>query len=194
MAERLLKCPICEQHGHKADMIRDDKRYYHKEYCHGKYLKEKEETKIEVEQWDALYQYIIKLHDIIILPKGNINRLKDLRAGYLVKEGKKVRQWRSGPDYSLMLDAYLLAEDSIKWCIVNKLDGSKDTKAINYGISIMIDKLNEANDRRIRKKEREIQTLKSTTQDQTISTRGDNSLKNKNKNKNRDELDISAFL
>ncbi|QWU14260.1 hypothetical protein SAMN04487895_101554 [Paenibacillus sophorae] len=191
MAERLLKCPVCEQYGKKEDMIREeDKRYYHKEYCHDRWLKDREATRIENEQWDALYQYIIKLHDIIVLPKGNITRLKDLRAGYLMKNGQKVRQWRTGPDYGLMLEAYLLADDSIKWCIVNKLDGSKDTKAINYGISIMIDKLNEAFARRKRKKEHEKQIRKTTTQDKTIKQE----LKSKNTYINNDDMDISSFL
>lgn len=149
MAERLLKCPVCEQYGHKDKMFREeDKRYYHVEYCHDRYLRDKEATRIENQQWDDLYQYIIKLHDIIVLPKGNITRLKDLRAGFDTKSGKRERKWRTGPDFGLMLEAYKLAEDSIKWCIVNKLDGSNDTKAINYGISIMIDKLNEAFARR----------------------------------------------
>ncbi len=134
----------------------EDKRYYHLEYCHGKYLKLKTETAKENQEWDKLYQYIIKLHDILLLPKGNITRLKDLRAGYEVKQGKRVRKWRNGPDFGLMFDAYVLAEDSIKWCINHKLDGSNDVKAINYGISIMIDKLNEAFVRR-RNRERQLQ-------------------------------------
>ncbi|QNR65406.1 hypothetical protein IAQ67_16050 [Paenibacillus peoriae] len=149
MAERLLKCPICGQYGRKVDMVREtDKRHYHKEYCHGKFKKDKEATMIENQQWDDLYQYIIKLHDIVVLPKGNITRLKDLRAGFDTKAGKKERKWRSGPDYGLILDAYKLAESSIKWCITNKLKEANDTRAINYGISIMIDKLNEAFARR----------------------------------------------
>ncbi|MBX4152410.1 hypothetical protein K1X09_34500 [Paenibacillus lautus] len=85
-----------------------------------------------------------------------------------MKDGKRVRQWRTGPDYALMLDAYKLAENSIKWCIANKLNGSKDTKAINYGISIMIDKLNEANDRR-KLKMRQQQIIKSNKEDDQLN-------------------------
>lgn len=145
MLARPVKCPICTQYGDREDMILEDKRFYHKEHCHPKLLKEKEVKKRENEQWDALYQYIIKLHDLVVLPTGNITRLQDLRAGYTMRDGKKVRQWKTGPDFALMLDAYKLAEESIKWCIINKLDSGNDVKAINYGISIMIDKLNEAN-------------------------------------------------
>ncbi|MDR6779491.1 hypothetical protein J2W98_003771 [Paenibacillus peoriae] len=125
-------------------MILENKRYYHKEYCYERFKKEQEATRIENEQWDDLYQYVIKLHDIVVLPKGNITRLKDLRAGFDTRGNKRERKWRSGPDYGLILDAYKLAEGSVKWCITNKLKGENDTRAINYGISIMINKLNEA--------------------------------------------------
>ncbi|WP_220687763.1 hypothetical protein [Paenibacillus lautus] len=151
-------------------MIYDErtKRYYHSSPCHIKLIKEREMTCRENEQWDALFQYIMNLHDLVVFPKGNITRLKDLRAGYIMKDGKRVRQWRTGPDYALMLDAYKLAENSIKWCIANKLNGSKDTKAINYGISIMIDKLNEANDRR-KLKMRQQQIIKSNKEDDQLN-------------------------
>ncbi|WP_413986382.1 hypothetical protein [Paenibacillus polymyxa] len=167
---RLLKCPICSQFGAKEEMVREtDKRYYHKEYCHGKYLRDREATRIETQQWDDLYQYIIKLHNIVVLPKGNITRLKDLRAGFEVKSGKKSRKWRTGPDYGLMLEAYELARENIRWCIVNKLDGSNDTRAINYGMSIMIDKLNEAFARRVAwKRQMERREIDSETKDTYI--------------------------
>ncbi|MGV2887200.1 hypothetical protein [Paenibacillus taichungensis] len=137
----------------------EDKRYYHLEYCHDKYLKLKAESVKESQEWDKLYQYIISLHDIILLPKGNITRLKDMRAGYENKNGNRIRKWRAGPDFGLMLDAYVLAEDSIKWNLANTLDGSNDVREINYCISIMIGKLNEAFVRR-RNRERQVQEQK----------------------------------
>ncbi|MBT2759957.1 hypothetical protein J7E85_01660 [Paenibacillus sp. ISL-20] len=169
-------------------MILEDKRFYHKEHCHPKLLKVKEVKKRENEQWDALFQYILQLHDIIVLPTGNISRLQDLRAGYTMRDGKKVRQWKTGPDFALMLDAYKLAEDSIKWCIVNKLDGSNDVKAINYGISIMIDKLNEANDRR-KLKMRQQQTIQSNQKDDQLNKNTEIKYKKRSENN-----DISDFL
>ncbi|OZB98130.1 hypothetical protein [Paenibacillus sp. XY044] len=170
-------------------MQREDKRFYHKEVCYKKYLDAKAATKRENEEWDKLYQYIIALHDLVVLPTGNITRLKELRAGYLIKNGEKVRQWRTGPSFELMYEAYQLAEESIRWCIANKLDGSNDTKAINYGISIMIDKLNEANQIRKSKKNQERAQKQVAAQE----SKKDQSFKN-NYNKKSDDLDISAFL
>lgn len=192
LAERLLKCPICSQYGKKENMVREeDKRYYHKEFCHDKWKQNKEATRIENQQWDDLYQYIIKLHDIIVLPKGNITRLKDLRAGFDTKSGKRERRYRNGPDFLLMLEAYKLAEDNIKWCIVNKLDSGNDTRAINYCISIMLDKLNDAFVRRKNKEQQkeQFEKTKVTDQDKTITP-----TININKNIKKDEMDISAFL
>lgn len=167
----------------------DDKRFYHKEICYKKHEDAKAATQKENAEWDKLYQYIIELHDLVVLPKGNITRLKDLRAGFVMKNGEKVRQWRTGPSFGLMYEAYQLAEDSIRWCIVNKLDGSKDTKAINYGISIMIDKLNEANQIRKNKSNQEQAQKQVAAQE----SKKDQSFKN-NYTKKNDDLDISAFL
>lgn len=147
---RPVKCPVCEKSGDREDMTYEEKskRYYHNDGCYEQLKKQQEETKIENEQWDKLYKYIVDLHDLLLLPKDNIYRLKSLRAGFEVKNGKRVRKYRTGPDYELMLDAYKLADDSIRWCISNTLKGNNDVGAINYCISIMINKLNEAYARR----------------------------------------------
>ncbi|MBD8836219.1 hypothetical protein IFU39_00100 [Paenibacillus sp. CFBP 13594] len=127
--------------------------------CATLFQKKVEETKIENENWDVLCKYIEKLHDLTVIPKSNITRLKDLRAGFETKNGERIRKWRTGPDFSLMLDAYALSELTIKNSLKNKLDGSNDVKSINYCISIMIGKLNEAFVRR-RNRERQVQEQK----------------------------------
>lgn len=189
--QRPVKCPICSQFGSREDMIQEDKRFYHGEYCHPKFVKNRKATRKENEQWDELYQHIIKLHDLVVLPTGNITRLQDLRAGYTMKNGVKVRQWKTGPNFSLMLDAYKLAEDSIKWCIANKLEGSSSVKSVNYCISIMIDKLNEANEYRKNKLEQSQAQARVDVQE----SRKDQSYLNKNTyNTKKDDLNISDFL
>lgn len=191
MLARPVKCPICTQYGDREDMIYENKRFYHREHCHQKFLSNKEVTQRENQQWDNLFQYLLRLHDVIVLPTGNISRLQDLRAGYTMKNGKKIRQWKSGPDFALMLDAYKLAEDSIKWCITNKLNGSNDVKAINYCISIMIDKLNEANEFRKNTLKHEQAQLRVDAQE---SKKDQNTYIHKNNKNKKDNLDISDFL
>lgn len=189
---RPVKCPICAQYGQKEDMkYEEDKRYYHVEYCHEKYLKLKAETAKENQEWDKLYQYIIKLHDIVLLPKGNITRLKDLRAGYETKSGKRVRKWRTGPDFDLMFEAYKLAESANRNAINTKIGNWADIQQINYTITTMMGHLNDAfkikqNIAKQKAAEARVTTLESK-KDQSFS----NAKVVKSKN---DELDISLFL
>lgn len=189
---RPVKCPICAQYGQKDDMkYGDDKRYYHVEYCHGKYLKLKAETARENQEWNNLYQYIIKLHDILLLPKGNISRLKDLRAGYENKNGSRTRKWRTGPDFALMLEAYSLAEQTNRNAINNKIGEWAVVSQINYTISTMLGYLNDAFKIRQNKSKQEAAEVRV----QAMESKRDQSLQNTFKNKNKsDELDISNFL
>jgi hypothetical protein len=172
-------------------MVQEDKRYYHVEYCHDRWKRDKEATRIENQQWDDLYQYIIKLHDIIVLPKGNITRLKDLRAGFDTKNGKRERKWRTGPDFLLMLEAYKLAEAVNHQSITGKTADWSDVNKVNYTISTMVGYLNDAWSRRQYAQKQKQAAARVETQE----SHKDQSLKSKNTYSNKeDELDISDFL
>jgi len=135
-------------------MIKTEKDgYFHEGECYQKYLDHKEFIKKENEEWDELYQYIKKLHNVVIVPPANVVRLQALRNGNDLKKGKPYKRYKMGAEYSLMLEAYLLAEKDIKWAIANKLDNKNDVQAINYCISIMINKLNQAWKNRQKNKE-----------------------------------------
>lgn len=174
----------------KNDTYFKDNRVHKK--CESLYLKQLEETRTENEDWERLCRYIEVLHDLTILPKNNITRLKDLRAGFESKNGVRTRKWRTGPDFSLMLEAYKLAEESIKWCIVNKLDGANDVRAVNYGMSIMINKLNEAFTIRKNKERQKLEIARITK----AESKKDHTPINHTVNtaKSKDELDISSFI
>lgn len=188
---RPVKCPVCSQFGQKEDMKFEDKRYYHKEFCHEKYLKLKAETAKENQEWDKLYQYIIGLHDIILLPKGNITRLKDLRAGYENKGGKRERKWRTGPDFSLMLEAYKLAESVNRTAINTKIGQWADIQQVNYTISTMLGYLNDA----FKYRQNKAKQVSQEKRVQALESKKDQNLKNNYKLvKKSDELDISEFL
>lgn len=142
---RKLKCAACGELGEKSEMTQNDKKkYFHNGKCYEEHLEHIEFLKKEKEEWDILYQYLLKLHNILVLPKSNIIRLQGLRNGEDLRQGKVHKKYKMGASYELIMDAYLLAEESIKWCILNKLNGKNDTGAINYCITIMLGKLNEA--------------------------------------------------
>lgn len=160
--KRKVKCPICGESDEKDVMIYDEskRRYYHKENCYNRFLKQREFTMQENLHWDNLYQYIKELHDLGVIPVSDsvIVRIQNLRAGFLMKNGKKVRQWKNGPPYDLMLEAYQLAEEKIKQSISLKFNGDNSEKAIHYGISIMIGKLLEAQNNRKKKAKNSVES------------------------------------
>jgi hypothetical protein len=189
---RKVKCRSCLRMDEKSTMILEEgKLYFHQGDCHEEYLRHKEFKRIEAEKWDQLYKYLLQLHSAVIIPVANVVRLQALRNGEDIVAGKRVKKYKQGVPYELMLEAYKLAEDSIRWCIKNKLNGSNDVKAINYCISIMIGKLNEAWVRQQNRKRQEEQQRK--IQEQT--TYADMSIENKNNTyKKKDELDISDLI
>jgi hypothetical protein len=151
---RKVKCRTCSEKDEKSKMIRTEKgEYYHQGECYEKHLEHKAFIEKENEEWDALYQYVKELHGLVVVPKAIVVRLQALRNGEDVRRGKKIKRYKMGAEYSLMLEAYLLAEKDIKWAIVNRLDNKNDVQAINYCISIMINKLNQAWKNRQKKKE-----------------------------------------
>ncbi|MGR6760300.1 hypothetical protein ACU1JV_00455 [Paenibacillus sp. T2-29] len=188
---RPVKCPICSQYGLREDMILENRRYYHKEYCFDRFKKEQEATRIENEQWDELYQYIIKFHDLVTLSVANITRLKHLRAGFEYKKGKKIPKWRTGPDYALMLEAYRLSEKNNLYAMSTKIGDWNDVNQVNYTISTMVGHLNDAWKIRLNKKKQ----MEAEKRVEKQESKRDQSLPNKNTYSNkRDDLDISDFL
>jgi hypothetical protein len=153
---RKVKCRSCLKMDEKNIMVLEEgKLYFHQGDCHEEYLRHREFKRIEAEKWDQLYKYLLQLHSAVIIPVANVVRLQALRNGEDIQAGKRVKKYKQGVPYELMLEAYKLAEDSIKWCIKHKLNGSNDVKAINYCISIMIGKLNEAWQRQQNRKRQE---------------------------------------
>jgi hypothetical protein len=157
---RPVKCRACEQlETDREKVVKEKEGYFHIGECHRQYLVHKEFKRVELEKWNKLYKYILDLHGLKVLEKANVIRLQALRNGEDIVNGQRVKKYKTGADYSLMLDAYKLAEDSIRWCIQNKLNGSNDSRAINYCISVMIGKLNEAWVRQ-QNRQRQIEALK----------------------------------
>lgn len=123
MAERLLKCPICEQHGHKANMIYEvDKRYYHKEYCHDKWERDRAFKQKEKEEMDSLIITIVKLHklnSVATFPRTFYPFIQELRNDSVLF-GKIERRYKEGITYKTIEDTYLYCSEKIEWARGNK--------------------------------------------------------------------------
>ncbi|RXZ77962.1 hypothetical protein EBB07_28290 [Paenibacillaceae bacterium] len=175
----------------------NEKRYVCIEGCNNKYIEQREYTAKELEKWDELFLYVKELHQLIEMPKAIIIRLQALRNGYDVVKGKREKRFKMGAEYSLMLEAYALADDSIQWCIKNKLRGSNDVRAINYCISIMIGELNEAWLRRKKREKFEANKTKELNRKIHNLSVIDDSNEEENSHvyaNSKDELDITDLL
>lgn len=182
-------CQICKVKDDTSNMIKEvNKKYYHNGECHDKYNEEIQFRRVELEKWDQLYKFLLELHGAVTIPVANVVRLQALRNGEDIVAGERVRKYKQGADYLLMLDAYKLAEDSIRWCIANKLNRNNDAKAINYCISIMLGKLNEAWVRQKNKKKQE-ESLKIKKENEYIVNADRTTTY-----KNNDNDDISFLL
>lgn len=187
---RKVKCPMCGLlEENKLIMTQlEDKRWYHNKDCLEKKIKEKEFKLKELEQWDQLYQYIKKLHDLINLPPQLITRLQDLRNGQVFKNGSKVKLYKSGIEYDIILEAYKLASKNIEYSLKNKLDNSKDNRALNYCFSIMLGEINNVWENKKRKIKREEDMIREKEKNKPLN------MNQPTYKKNYSDNDISIFL
>jgi hypothetical protein len=123
LAERLLKCPVCEQFGHKDKMTKEtDKKYYHNEYCHDRYLRDKAFKLKEKEELDSLVNTIVKLHklqSVATFPRTFYPFIQELRNDSVLF-GKIERRYKEGLTYKTIEDTYLYCSEKIEWARGNK--------------------------------------------------------------------------
>lgn len=123
---RLLKCQWCKDSGEKDVMQKGVTKtgYIHID-CIPKYEEEQRRKKIEKEELNELYEYLLELHEAIEFPKWSMSKLVKF------KNDKNI-------SYKLILDAYKYAEDKIKWTLDNVVDCKNNASGFNAGITLMI--------------------------------------------------------
>jgi hypothetical protein len=175
-----VKCQICGIKEDKILMIQQtNKKYYHIEKCNDLYIKENERKKEDNRKWSDLYEYLKVLHNVPDVPPRNIMRLK------------KELYESKGYDYELLLNAYKLCEDKIKWFIKDVLYGNCDAEGINKCISLMLNAgLNSAWRQREDKKKK-AEEVKRITEQEVILDMGTETFKKKIK---KDDMDITGLL
>lgn len=118
-----MKCPVCEQYGHKDKMTKEaDKKYYHNEYCHERYLRNKAFKQKEKEELDSLINTIVRLHklqSISTFPRTFYPFIQELRNDSVLF-GKIERRYKEGLTYKTIEDTYLYCEEKIEWAKGNK--------------------------------------------------------------------------
>lgn len=104
-------------------MIREeDKRYYHLEYCHTKWKRDRAFKLKEREEMDSLVSTIVRLHklqSVATFPRTFYPFIQELRNDSVLF-GKIERRYKEGLTYKTIEDTYLYCADKIEWAKGNK--------------------------------------------------------------------------
>lgn len=192
-----VKCFKCKEQGEKELMVCVEKgtgkfnkngtekkirKYFHQD-CHHEFLLEQELKEKELKELDALYMYLLKLHSIELLDGRMMEKIQDLRNGTIKINNNKIKKYKQGVPYSLMLDTYKYLSSTID-NILRTMYFQAKWNEFSYIFGTMVKSIND-----MKKFEKHVQEIneKPTVNVETV----DIQVKKTNK---KDELDISAFL
>lgn len=99
-----------------------DKRYYHREYCHDKWVRDRAFKEKEKEEMDSLINTIVKLHklnSVATFPRSFYPFIQELRNDSVLF-GKIERRYKEGLTYKIIEDTYLYCSEKIEWARGNK--------------------------------------------------------------------------
>lgn len=158
--ERKLKCVYCGEYGLKSEMDCYEKvskgktvrKYVHLS-CKDDYEKKLDFLKNEKEEKIKLYNTIMRVHNIKLIPRQFYPNIEDIRNGSIMF-GKIIKKYKEGVPYSIIDETYKQYEDeiikAIKW--KDEQVGFKDILAeLRYGLGVVRSKI----DMVIRKKKQD---------------------------------------
>jgi hypothetical protein len=200
----LVKCNWCNEKHERESMICEEKstgkfnkngsekmtrKYFHSK-CHTSYLDDKKFKEKELTTLDALYKYLLILHDVESLDPRQMEKIQDLRNGTIKVNNRKIVKYKSGVPYELMLITYKHLEDRIDQ-IMKTMQFETKWNEFSYIFGTMQNNLNDVNVLLKRKRKEE------TTHENLQKIKAENNLeeiKVETKIIRRDDLDISNFL
>lgn len=197
-----VKCYVCKEKYDKSLMKVEEKetgkfnkdgspritrRYFHRD-CYEKFIKDKEIKQLELKELDELYRYLLKIHEIEVLCSRMIEKIQDLRNGSVKLKGEKIKRYKEGIKYSVMLLSYKQQEENITRVLRTK---SFETKwnEFSYCFGIMLKTVNDVNVADKLKQKHEIKSANYNKYDDYQEINVENK-----SGKKKDELDISKFL
>jgi len=165
-------------------------KYYHKEECYEAYLKEEEFKVEEALKRDSLYQKVMDIYDVKALPTSYYMQIEDLRHGNRIFKNQKIgKRYREGYDYDLIEETYDESRSAIEWSLKNKAFVNL-SNMLNYGLSIVINKIYEVERKRDTVKKREhMEEITNNTKDPIVFDDFETSYKKK-KEDNEDFFDM----
>jgi hypothetical protein len=136
-----------------------------------------------LKELDELYQYLLELHSFEVLDGRMMEKIQDLRNGSIKVDNKKIKKYKQGVPYSLMLDTYKYLGSRIDH-IFKTMQFQTDWNAFSYIFGTMIKNINTIKE--IEKQTENINAKPKANQE-SLEIKVRNNVK-------KDELDISAFL
>lgn len=195
-----VKCYWCKEKGNKDLMTVEEKgtgkfnkngsekmsrKYFHTD-CEEEYLNDKEVKKQELLELDLLYTYLTDLHKIKVLDGRMMEKIQDLRNGSIKMNGKKVKKYKQGVKYSLMLETYQFIQQKIDF-ILNSNQFKEKWNEFSYIFGTMINNINTVKDAENRREINEKINKSIKVNQETVEIKVKKSQK-------KDDLDISDFL
>jgi hypothetical protein len=196
---RQVKCFYCKQKNDKDKMCFDESlknekvtiKYFHLD-CIEKYKQEQIFKKVELDQWDCLYKYLLKIHNVDLLDGRMIQKIQDLRNGTITLNGKKIKRFKEGIHYDVILETYERQTQNIEWVIKNK-EFDKKYNEFAYVFSIILNNINDVNESLKVKQKQDEQNVHKMNR--AIGDYEDVPVKpHVYRLKKKDEMDISDFL
>ena len=151
-----VKCGLCGTKQEKSEMYCDagkQKKYFHHS-CWPVEQQRREEVAKEKEGLGLLLNYVKTVHNLYDVPKPFIPFLQDIRNGTVRFQGPVQQKKKQGIPYDVILEAYRMSTDSIRWARANKdFTVGFPFSELKYGLRIVTGNLNRAMER-CRAKER----------------------------------------
>jgi hypothetical protein len=186
----LVKCFKCKEKSEKETMVcvekgleKKTRRYFHND-CHIEYLQEQETKEKDLKELDELYKYLLKLHSIDLLDGRMMEKIQDLRNGSIKINNKKIKKYKQGIPFSLMLDTYKYLNERVDG-ILNSMQFQTKWNEFSYVFGTMVNNINSI--KQIEKHNDQVKEKPKVNLD-TVD------IIVKKKAAKKDELDISSFL
>lgn len=143
---RQVKCHYCLEKSEKSEMYCDNskkpRKYYHHS-CWPLELQEREQADKKRSELKILVSFIEEVHDLFEMPRQFYPFIQDIVGGTVRFQGPVQKHGKQGVGYDILLEAYKLSEDRIRWARQNK-DFVGVFAELKYGLTIVKSNINQA--------------------------------------------------
>ncbi|PYY28217.1 hypothetical protein [Paenibacillus illinoisensis] len=175
----------------------EDKRYYHKECCHEKYLKEKAFKANERLEMDSLAATIAKVHKlktVSTIPNTFYPYIQELRNDSVLF-GRVNKRYKQGITYRTIENTYQYCSEKIEWAKGNK-EFKNLMSELRYCFAIVKNNIENClrDENKISKQKAETEILMNHVDSMRDVNKAINNAQNKKLKENERILDITTLF